>query len=158
MPKNSSEYLTLNYGFITDYLAEAFHYLFKHNNRYEEVNRRLRVGQAVEGRDEDGIKKALCAFLKILHPAAPPTDAEFEEYVAYAIEGRRRVKEQMNKRKTDDEFAHINLSFFRGNGAEEVVFCPESKMRWRRNSRPAAALAEPRPGSHLSPPRRPARQ
>jgi ATP-dependent Lon protease len=85
------------------------------------------VGQAVEGRDEDGIKKALCAFLKILHPAAPPTDAEFEEYVAYAIEGRRRVKEQMNKRKTDGEFAHINLSFFRVNGAEEVVFCPESK-------------------------------
>jgi len=127
MPKNSSEYLTLNYGFITDYLAEAFHYLFKHSNRYEEVNRRLRLGQAVEGRDEKGIKKALCAFLKILHPAAPPTDAEFEEYVAYAIEGRRRVKEQMNKRKTDDEFARINLSFFRANGAEEIVFCPESK-------------------------------
>ena len=34
MPKNSSEFLTNNYGFITDYLAEAFHYQFKHTNRY----------------------------------------------------------------------------------------------------------------------------
>jgi ATP-dependent Lon protease len=93
----ASEYLTLNYGFITDYLAEAFHYLFNHSNRYEEVNRRLRLGQAVEGRDEKGIKKALCAFLKILHPAAPPTNAEFEEYVAYAIEGRRPSPHRRNR-------------------------------------------------------------
>ena len=127
MPKNSSEFLTDRYGFITDYLAEAFHYQFKHTNRYEEVNKRLRLGQSVEGRDEKGIKKTLCAFLKILHPSGFPTDEEFEEYVSYAIECRRRVKEQMNKRKPDDEFAQINLSFYRADGEEVFVFCPESK-------------------------------
>lgn len=127
MPKNSSEFLTERYGFITDYLAEAFHYQFKHTNRYEEVNKRLRLGRSVEGRDEKGIKKTLCAFLKILHPSGSPTDAEFEEYVSYAIECRRRVKEQMNKRKPDDEFAQINLSFHRSDGEEVIVFCPESK-------------------------------
>jgi ATP-dependent Lon protease len=127
MPKNSSEFLTSNYGFITDYLAEAFHYQFKHTNRYEEVSKRIRLGKAIEGRDEKGIKKTVCAFLKILHPEGPPTDAEFEEYVAYATECRRRVKEQMNKRKPDDEFARINLSYFKGGGDEVVVFCPESK-------------------------------
>lgn len=127
MPKNSSEFLTNNYGFITDYLAEAFHYQFKHTNRYEEVNKRIRLGKAIEGRDEKGIKKTVCAFLKVLHPHGPPSDEEFEEYVAYATECRRRVKEQMNKRKPDDEFAKINLSYFKASGEEVVAFCPESK-------------------------------
>ncbi|WP_368911885.1 BREX system Lon protease-like protein BrxL [Taklimakanibacter deserti] len=127
MPKNSSEFLTSRYGFITDYLAEAFHYQFKHTNRYEEVSRRIRLGKAIEGRDEKGIKKTVAAFLKILHPDSGATDGEFEEYVAYATECRRRVKEQMNKRKPDDEFARINLSYFGASGEEIVVFCPESK-------------------------------
>lgn len=127
MPKNSSEFLTDRYGFITDYLAEAFHYQLKHSNRYEEVNRRIKLGSSVEGRDEKGIKKTVCAFLKILHPVGEASGEEFDEYVAYAVEGRRRVKEQMNKRKPDDEFARINLSFINCNGEEIVVFCPESK-------------------------------
>jgi ATP-dependent Lon protease len=127
MPKNSSEFLTSRYGFITDYLAEAFHYQFKHTNRYEEVSKRIRLGKSIEGRDEKGVKKTVCAFLKILHPSGTPTDDEFEEYVAYAIESRRRVKEQMNKRKPDDEFAHINLSYFKASGEEVIVYCPESK-------------------------------
>lgn len=127
MPKNSSEFLTSNYGFITDYLAEAFHYQFKHTNRYEEVSKRIRLGKSIEGRDEKGIKKTVCAFLKILHPNGPPSDDDFEEYVAYATECRRRVKEQMNKRKPDDEFERINLSYFNASGREVVVFCPESK-------------------------------
>ena len=127
MPKNSSEFLTNSYGFITDYLAEAFHHLFQHTNRYEEVSRRIRLGSAVEGRDEKGIKKTVAAFLKILHPAVSPTDQQFRQYVAYAVECRRRVKEQMNKRKPDDEFARINLSYVETDGQEIIIFCPESK-------------------------------
>lgn len=127
MPKNSSEFLTSKYGFITDYLAEAFHYQFKHTNRYSEVSERVKLGKAVEGRDEKGIKKTICAFLKVLHPDGPAPQAEFEEYVEYAIECRRRVKEQMNKRKPDDEFERIGLSYIRSSGEEVVVYCPESK-------------------------------
>lgn len=127
MPKNSSEFLTNRYGFITDFLAEAFHYQFKHTNRYEEVSKRIRLGKAIEGRDEKGIKKTVCAFLKVLHPNGAPSSEEFDEYVAYAVECRRRVKEQMNKRKPDDEFARIGLSYFNAKNEEVVVFCPESK-------------------------------
>ncbi len=127
MPKNSSEFLTNNYGFITDYLAEAFHYQFKQTNRYEEVSSRIKLGDAVEGRDEKGIKKTVCAFLKILHPHGKPSDEDFDEYVAYAVEARRRVKEQMNKRKTDNEFSRIGLSYFNAAGTEIVVNCPESR-------------------------------
>ena len=154
MPKNSSAYLTSSYGFITDYLAEAFHYLSKNQNRYEYVSNRVRLGEAVEGRDEKAIKKTVAAFVKILHPSGEPTDAEFEEYVAYAVEGRRRVKEQMNKRKPDDEFACIDLSYIDADGEEIVVFCPESRNAVatqrpaRRRLSPsgdAAALVDPEP-------------
>lgn len=149
MPKNSSAFLTDRFGLITDYLAEAFHYQMKHSNRYEEVSKRVRFGTAVEGRDEKGIKKTLCAILKILHPADSPSDEEFDEYVAYAVECRRRVKEQMNKRKPDDEFARIDLSYFNRSGREVVVHCPESvgasatlEPARRRRARPEAGQAD----------------
>lgn len=59
-----------------------------------------------------------------LLPASTATDEEFEEYVAYAVECRRRVKEQMNKRKPDDEFAQINLSYQRTDGTEGCRVLP----------------------------------
>ncbi len=126
MPKNSSEFLTENYGFITDYLAEAFHYQLKHTNRYEEVSKRIKLGKCVEGRDEKGINKTVAAYLKMLHPHGECSDDEFEEYIVYAIEGRRRIKEQMNKRKPDDEFANIGLSFINTQDKEIIVDCPET--------------------------------
>lgn len=143
MPKNSSEFLTNNFGFITDYLAEAFHHMFQHTNRYEEVSKRIRLGSQIEGRDEKGIKKTVCAFLKILHPTGIPSDAEFDEYVSYAIECRRRVKEQMNKRKSDDEFAKINLSFINAEGKEVTVYCPESRNAPATLSPFRKALSQP---------------
>lgn len=126
MPKNSSDYLTNNYGFITDYLAEAFHHQLKSVNVYESVNKRIKLGRAIEGRDEKGIKKTVCSFMKILHPHGECSDEEFEQYVEYAVECRRRVKEQMNKRKPDDEFANIDLSYFNAEGEEIIVRCPET--------------------------------
>jgi len=53
--------------------------------------------------------------------------SEFEQYVAYALECRRRVKSQMNTRQPDDELALIDLSYFTTDGREVVVYCPESK-------------------------------
>jgi ATP-dependent Lon protease len=126
MPKNSSAYLTENYGFITDYLAEAFHYLAK-QSRYDFVTSHVKLGKSVEGRDEMAIKRTVAAFLKIMHPSGDPSPEEMDEYVAYAVEGRRRVKEQLNKRKEDDEYANINLSYINSAGEEIVVWCPESK-------------------------------
>ena len=67
MPQNSREYLTSRYGFITDYLAEAFHDQLSHTNRSEEVSQRIRLGSAVEGRDEKGIAKTVCALLNVAY-------------------------------------------------------------------------------------------
>jgi len=126
IPKNSSEYLTGNYGFITDYLAEAFHLLTK-QSRYDYVTRKCKFGSSIEGRDELAVKKTMAALLKLLHPVGEPTTAELEEYMEYALEGRRRVKEQLNKRKHDDEYANVNLSYINKDGKEIIVWCPESK-------------------------------
>jgi ATP-dependent Lon protease len=126
MPKNSSQFLTGHYGFITDYLAEALHYQFKNVNRYDEVSSRLHLGPSIEGRDEKSIIKTICAFEKILHPDGGSSDEEFDEYTMLAVEYRRRVKEQMNKRKSDGEFSRVGLTFFDRRGFERLVACPES--------------------------------
>lgn len=147
MPKNSSDYLTNNYGFITDYLAEAFHHQLKSVNVYEMVNKRIQLGRAIEGRDEKGIKKTVCAFIKMLHPHGECSNEEFDEYVEYAVECRRRVKEQMNKRKPDDEFANIGLSYFNHKGEEIVVHCPESvgALATLEPSKPASSVSNEEP-------------
>jgi ATP-dependent Lon protease len=128
IPKMDNKFFTESYGLITDYMAEAFHYMFKHNKDYVDiVNRRLKLGSNVQGRDELAIKKSVTALLKIIHPDGNPSDEEFYELVEYAVEGRRRVKEQMNKTKPDDEFGLINLSYIKTDGTEVVVYCPESR-------------------------------
>lgn len=127
IPKMDNKFFASNYGLITDYMAEAFHFMYKHNKNYFDIiNRRLKLGPSVQGRDEIAIRKTVTGLLKIIHPSGEPTDQEFEEIVAYAVEGRRRIKEQMNKRKPDDEFAAIDLTYFRADGSEETVHCPES--------------------------------
>ena len=73
------------------------------------------------------IKRTIAGMLKLLHPAGDPSQPELEEYMAYAVEGRRRIKEQMNKRKHDDEYARVNLSYINAEGDEIIVWCPESK-------------------------------
>ena len=127
IPVNKDENLTRHYGFIIEYLAEAFHHMARKTNRFAQVKAACKLGPGFSQRDQTGVLKTVCAFVKILHPGDDPTQAEIEEYLAYAIEGRRRVKEQMNKRKPDEEFASINLGYLDDKGDLQVVFCPESK-------------------------------
>lgn len=128
IPKMDPRWYASNYGLITDYFAEAFHYMLKNNSSYSNIiSTRMKLGSKVEGRDDLAIQKTTMALLKIIHPDANPTDEEFEEILEYAIEGRRRVKEQMDKMKDDDEFSGVDLSYFKQDGKEIVVYCPESK-------------------------------
>lgn len=127
IPANADHLLTEEYGFITDYLAEAFHHLFKHRNYFSAVKKRARLGPGFQGRDETAVYKTVAGLIKLLHPDGECGDDEFEEYLAYAIEGRRRVKEQLNKRKKDEEFGEIRLSYMNTRGEIVEVHCPESK-------------------------------
>lgn len=128
IPKIDDSAYNNNFGLITDYMSEALHYLFVHDSDYVGVvNTRLKKGDNIEGRDNRALQKTLSGFIKLLFPTGQPTDEEFDEIVEYAIEGRRRVKEQLNKRKPDEEYAHINMSYINRNGEKVVVYCPESK-------------------------------
>ena len=128
IPKMDPRWYASNYGLITDYFAEAFHYMLKNNSAYSNIlSAKMKLGSKVEGRDDLAIQKTTMALLKIIHPDANPTDEDFEEILKYAIEGRRRVKEQMDKLKDDDEFSGVDLSYFTNEGKEVIVYCPESK-------------------------------
>ena len=127
IPPNSSQLLTEHYGLITDYLAEAFHYMFSQVNLFSTTKNKLKLNGMHEGRDETAVIKTVAAFCKMLHPGSEPDTKELSEYIEYAIEGRRRVKEQLNKRKKDDEFGNINLGYINAAGEETIVHCPESK-------------------------------
>ena len=127
IPKNRDENLTRSYGFIIEYLAEAFHHSARKTNRFAQVKSSCQLGTGYDQRDQTAVLKTVCAFVKMLHPGQDPSKEEMDEYLEYAVEGRRRVKEQLNKRKPDDEFAHINLSFVNSAGKTVVVVCPESK-------------------------------
>lgn len=127
IPPNSSKLLTDHYGLITDYLAEAFHHLFSKVNLFSSIKSKLSLNTMHEGRDETAVIKTVSAFCKMLHPGSEPSPEELDEYIHYAIEGRRRVKEQLNKRKKDDEFANITLGFTDSQNREVIVDCPESK-------------------------------
>ena len=124
VPKNSKDILTNHYGFVTDYLAEAFRALRK-QNRFDETEKLFRFGSHIEGRDANAIKKTVSGLLKILHPAGPCQPQEMTEYLELAIEGRRRVKEQLKKRGSFEfyktSFSYIDLS----TESEHSVGIPE---------------------------------
>ncbi len=124
IPKNSKDILTVHYGFVTDYLAEAFRNLRKQNH-FDEIERVFRFGSHVEGRDATAAKKTVSGLLKILHPGGGWTKEEITEYVELALEGRRRVKEQLKKRGSFEfyktSFSYIDLE----TDTERSVGVPE---------------------------------
>jgi ATP-dependent Lon protease len=116
--------LSVHYGFVTDYLAEAFRALRK-QNLFDEAERAFRFGSHVEGRDATAVKKTVSGLLKILHPGGGWTKEELTECVELALEGRRRIKEQLKKRGSFEfyktSFSYIDLA----DDTERSVSVPE---------------------------------
>ena len=96
MPKMRNEFFTAHYGFVVDYIAEAFRELRRHN--YTEVlDRHFSLGSHLNTRDAKAVRRSLSGLIKLLHPDGELTKTELQEYLELAIEGRRRVKEQLKK-------------------------------------------------------------
>jgi ATP-dependent Lon protease len=124
VPKTSKDILTSRYGFVTDYLAEAFRALRK-QNRFDALDQHYRLGSHVEGRDAIATKKTVSGFLKLLHPGGENTTDELKGYLELALESRRRVKEQLKKRGSF-EFYKTSFSYIEStNGTEHTVAVPE---------------------------------
>jgi ATP-dependent Lon protease len=123
--KTSDAAYTNHFGLVTDYLAEVFREVRKRS--YGDVAERyFRFGQHLGGRDQKAVRKTVSGLIKLLHPDGEVTKSEVEEYLAYAMEGRRRVKEQLKKmgglEYWDTTFSYVDLE----SGQE--TFVPVAEM------------------------------
>ena len=124
IPKMRPELITDNYGFIVDYLAEFFREMRKRTYS-DAIDSHFRLGRELNQRDVIAVKKTVSGLVKLLYPHGEYSKEEIEEIIRYAIEGRRRVKEQL-KRIGGMEFADVNLSYIKNDSAEErIVSVPE---------------------------------
>lgn len=125
LPKMQPGYFTAHFGFIADYIAEIFHNELRPRSFADGYDRHFHLGNHVEERDRKAIARTCSAMIKLLHPDGECSKAEVEEYLRFAIEHRRRVKEQL-RRMGGVEYARVNLSYIdKETRQETVVSCPE---------------------------------
>ncbi|MFZ1489913.1 MAG: protease Lon-related BREX system protein BrxL [Ilumatobacteraceae bacterium] len=125
MPKLKPEHLTAHLGFIADYLAEIFHNELRPLNFTDAYDAFFAFGSHVGQRDRRSAVRTVSALLKLIHPEGRCTRDEMAEYIAFALEMRRRVKEQL-KRINPIEFSRVNLSYLdKETGEEFLAECSE---------------------------------
>ena len=125
MPKMQTDYFTAHMGFIADYLAEIFHTELRRRNYTDQYDRHFGLGSHVEERDRRAIARTTSGLVKLIHPDGNCSRQEMEEYLRFAMEHRRRVKEQL-KRMGGIEYSKVNLSYVdKIDGQETFVSCRE---------------------------------
>ena len=111
IPKMRPEYFTDNYGFISDYLAEFFREMRK-VPQTDAFDKYFKLGRCLNQRDTIAVRKMVSGLTKIIYPDGNYTEDDIEEILKYAIEGRRRVKEQL-KKIGGMEFYDVQLSYIK---------------------------------------------
>lgn len=96
VPKLRPEYFTDNWGFISDYFAEFLREMRKRNEA-SCYHKYFKLGRCLNQRDTMAVNKTMSAMCKLLYPDGNYTKEDVEEMLEYALEGRRRVKEQLKK-------------------------------------------------------------
>lgn len=109
VPKFSTKHFTDEFGFITDYISEFFREMRKRNYS-DAFDRYFRLGNNINQRDSMAIRKTVSGLVKLIYPNGEFTKEDIEEILIYALEGRRRVKEQL-KRIGGMEFYAVNFSY-----------------------------------------------
>ena len=118
IPKMRPEYFTDNYGFISDYIAEFFREMRK-VPQTDAFDKYFKLGRCLNQRDTIAVRKMVSGLVKIIYPDGRYTEEEIEEILKYAIEGRRRVKEQL-KKIGGMEFYDVQLSYIKLDDMSEV--------------------------------------
>ncbi|AAR35481.1 protease Lon-related BREX system protein BrxL [Geobacter sulfurreducens] len=128
IPKMRIEYFTQHYGFVVDYLAEALRELRRHN--FTEVSDRyFSFGAHLNARDVKAVRKTVSGLVKLLYPHGEFTKDELAETVDIAMEGRRRVKEQL-KKMGSFEYHQTSFSYRDNESTEErYIGVPEEGGR-----------------------------
>ena len=124
VPKMQSEHFTDHYGFVVDYLAEALRELRKLNFT-EVIDHHFSLGSHLNARDRKAVRRTVSGLMKILHPHGDVAREDLEEILDLAIEGRRRVKEQL-KKMGSFEYYQTSFSYVDNEtGEERFVGVPE---------------------------------
>jgi len=119
VPKLKSSLFTNNFGFITDYLSEFLRAMRK-KDFSNSLDKHFTLNRDVNKRDEIAIRKTVSGLIKLIFPNQDYTKEELHSIISYAVEGRRRVKEQL-KKMAGDEFSAVNLGFIDNETQEETV-------------------------------------
>ena len=128
VPKMRNEHFTDHYGFVVDYLAEALRDLRKMNFT-ELLDHHFSLGAHLNARDRKAVRRTVSGLIKIVHPHGKVEVDDLEEILAFALEGRRRVKEQL-KKMGSFEYYHTSFSYLAmETGEERFVGVPEQGGR-----------------------------
>lgn len=124
IPKYRPEFFTNDYGFITDYFSEIMRELRKISYA-DAYTHYFRLGNNLNQRDVIAVKKTVSGMIKLIHPDGKFDKESVEEILRFALEMRRRVKEQQ-KKIGGMEFYDVNFSYIDNETfSEEYVPVPE---------------------------------
>jgi ATP-dependent Lon protease len=128
IPKMRVEFFTEHYGFVVDYLAEALRELRKHNYT-EIIDHYFSLGSHLNARDVKAVRKTVSGLVKLIYPHGEVTKEELAELIEIALEGRRRVKEQL-KKMGSFEYHQTSFSYIDADTRDErYVGVPEEGGR-----------------------------
>lgn len=106
------------YGFVVDYIAEVLKSMRSadYSDRYQ---KHFTLSADISTRDRDGIHKTFSGLMKILYPHGEATVEEIKEILRFAIEGRKRVKDQILR--IDATMADVKFGYSDSSGAWQAV-------------------------------------
>jgi ATP-dependent Lon protease len=124
VPKYRPSFFTNDYGFIVDYLAEFFREMRKRSFG-DAIQKYFSLGKDLNQRDVIAVRKTVSGLIKLIYPNGEFTKDEVQECLVFALEVRRRVKEQL-KKIGGIEFYDVHFSFISNETMEEqFVAVPE---------------------------------
>src|SRR5438552_14726560 len=124
IPKMRPEFFTNQYGMIVDYLAEWLREMRKRNFG-DAINKYFKLGRDLNQRDTIAVKHTVSGLLKLLHPNEQYDKEAVRRCLEYALECRRRVKEQL-KKIGGMEFFDVHFSYIDVETMEEkFISVPE---------------------------------
>lgn len=117
IPKFMPEFFTNKFGFIVDYIAEFFREMRKRTFS-DVIFKYFKIGNNLNQRDVIAVKKTFSGLAKLIYPDGNFGKDEAAEILEYALEGRRRVKEQL-KKIGGMEFYDVHFSYIDNETFEE---------------------------------------
>lgn len=149
------------YGFVVDYIAEILRSL-RNLDFSDKYKQHFTLSSEISTRDRDSINKTFSGFMKLLYPKGEASKDEIEELLRYAIEGRKRVKDQLMR--IDATYAKVSFTytdmggkivmvttleedeyptFYYPNDSVPVDITPETSVKSASATMPVKSIEEP---------------